>query len=150
MPSNPAPPSAPSARPGLALASAVMFVSDLDRSVEFYVRLLDWKVSLRDESVALLVGAGGFELYLRAMGPRAQHPLGFVGIQYLMWTAASEDELARCEAVLRTESSHVTRTAGVGFTVVEGRGPDHVPILITHPGPGQAPRHEILRRIYAW
>lgn len=127
-----------------------MFVTDLDRSVAFYERLLGWEVSLTDDTVALLVGSEGFELYLRAMGSRVQHPLGSVGIQYLMWTADGEDDLARCEGVLRSESAHVTRTAGDGFTVVEGRGPDNVPILVTYPGPGQVPRREILRRIYEW
>lgn len=146
MPSDPA----NTAARGLGLASAVMFVTDLDRSVAFYEQLLAWEVSLKDDTVALLVGSEGFELYLRAMGPRVQHPRGSVGIQYLMWTARDDDDLTRCEAVLREESPHVSRTVGDGFTVVEGRGPDSVPVLVTYPGPGQVPRHEILRRIYEW
>jgi Glyoxalase/Bleomycin resistance protein/Dioxygenase superfamily len=134
----------------LRLASAVMFVTDLGRSVTFYGELLAWRVTLADDTVALLVSPDGFELYLRSMGPRAQHPIGFVGIQYLMWTAEDEDDLRRCERILRAESPHVTSTDGDGFTVVEGRGPDHVPILVTYPGPDEVPRREILRRIYEW
>jgi hypothetical protein len=84
------------------------------------------------------------------MGPDTQHPLGFIGIQYLMWTAEDEADLQRCERVLQAESSRVSRTAGDGYTVVVGRGPDGVPILVSYPGPDQVPRHEILQRIYAY
>lgn len=135
---------------GLLLASAVMIVTELDRSVAFYEELLGWQVTVSDDEVALLVGPNGLQLYLRAMGHRIQHPRGFIGIQYLSWTATDETDLQRCEDVLRRESAHVMRTAGDGFTLVEGRGPDDVPVLITYPGPDQVPRHEILQRIYSW
>lgn len=138
------------AAPRLRLASAVMFVTELGRSVAFYEELLGWQVTVSDEEVALLVGPEGFQLYLRAMGPDTQHPLGFIGIQYLMWTALDEADLQRCERVLQAESSRVTRTTGDGYTVVVGRGPDGVPILVSYPGPDQVPRHEILQRIYAY
>jgi catechol 2,3-dioxygenase-like lactoylglutathione lyase family enzyme len=135
---------------GLRLASAVMFVTELNRSVVFYEELLGWHVAVSDESVALLVGPEGFQLYLRAMGRHTQHPLGFVGIQYLCWTASDEADLRRCEDVLRRESSRVSRTAGDGFVLIEGHGPDGVPVMVTYPGPEQVPRHGILRRIYEW
>lgn len=103
---------------GLRLASAVMVVTDLDRSVTFYEELLGWHVTVSDDTVALLAGPEGFELYLRTMGPGTQHPLGFVGIQYLIWTATDEADLQRCEDVLRRESPRVSRTTGHGFTRV--------------------------------
>ena len=137
-------------RPGVRLASAVMFVGELDRSVTFYGELLEWDIRLRDNAVALLVSPEGFQLYLRAMGPNAAHPLGHVGIQYLIWTADGADDLRRCESVLRAWSTQVRRTSADGFTVVEGRGPDDVPILIAYPGPDEARRHTIMQRIYAW
>ena len=135
---------------GLRLASAVMIVTELHHSITFYEELLGWQVAVADDEAALLVGPEGFELYLRAMGPGTQHPLGFVGIQYLIWTATDEADLRRCEDVLRRQSTQVTITAGDGFTLLEGRGPDHVPVLVTYPGPDQVPRHEILQRIYSW
>ena len=73
-----------------------------------------------------------------------------MGIQYLVWTADSEDDLRRCERVLRAQAAHVTSTTGDGFTVVAGRGPNHVPILVTYPGPDKAQRHRIMQRIYEW
>jgi predicted thioesterase len=134
----------------LRLASAVMFVHELDRSVAFYCELLGLDVTLRDDSVALLVSPDGYQLYLRSMGPNDSHPLGHIGIQYVIWTAQDEEDLRRCERVLRAHSHRVSIQTIDGFTIVEGRGPDDVPVLITFPGPDQAPRHQILQRIYQW
>jgi catechol 2,3-dioxygenase-like lactoylglutathione lyase family enzyme len=123
-------------RPGLRWV-----VRELERSVRFYRELLALEVAVHDNTAALLVSPDGFELYLRSMGPGAHHSLGSVGIQYLIWTADGEDDLRRCEQVLRAWSDQVTRQSIDGFTVVEGRGPDNVPVLVTHPGPdeGAAP-----------
>lgn len=136
--------------PRLRIASAVMFVHELDRSVAFYQELLALNVTVRDNTAALLVSPEGFQLYLRSMGPGAGHPLGNIGIQYVVWTADGEEDLRRCERVLRSHSVHVSSQTVDGFTLIEGRGPDDVPVVITYPGPDQAPRHEILRRIYQW
>jgi len=127
-----------------------MFVAELDRSVAFYRELLRWEVTVHDDTVALLVSPDGYQLYLRAMGKWAQHPMGNIGVQYLIWTARDEDDLIRCEQVLRKYSSQVASRTLEGFNLVEGRGPDDVPVLVTYPGPAQAPRHEILQRIYQW
>jgi predicted thioesterase len=137
-------------RPGMSLAPAVMFVRQLDRSVEFYRELLGLEVTLRDDTVALLVSQGGSQLYLRSMGPHDSHPVGNIGIQYVIWTAGSEEDLRRCEMVLRGHSRHVSVQTADNFTIVEGRGPDEVPVLITYPGPGRAHRKQILQRIYRW
>ncbi len=137
-------------RSRLRLATAVMFVTELERSVAFYRELLGWAVTVRDNTAALLVGPDGFQLYLRSMGKNAQHPLGHVGIQYLIWTAEDEADLRRCERILRAQSRQVSSQDGDGFSLVEGRGPDNVPVLVTFPGPDQAPRHLIMQRIYEW
>jgi hypothetical protein len=94
--------------------------------------------------------AGRAQLYLRRMGPNALHPLGHVGIRYLIWTAEDAADLDRCERLLRDHSPQVTRKTVDGFIVIEGRGPDHMPIMVTCPGPDQAPRRQIMRRIYRW
>ncbi len=134
----------------LQLASAVMFVAELDRSVAFYREFLDWDVTVHNESVALLVSPDGYQLYLRTRGRRAQHPVGTIGVQYLAWTARNVADLRRCEQMLRKYSTQVTCQTVDGFTLIEGYGPDHVPVMVTYPGPAQAPRHEILQRIYGW
>jgi catechol 2,3-dioxygenase-like lactoylglutathione lyase family enzyme len=135
--------------PRLRLASTVMFVRELNRSVSFYRDLLAMEVRIRDHTAALLVSPDGFQLYLRSMGPGAHHPLGNVGIQYLIWTADGEEDLRRCARLL-ARSGHVTSQTVDGITVVEGRGPDNVPVVVTYPGPDQAPSHEIPPRIYEW
>jgi catechol 2,3-dioxygenase-like lactoylglutathione lyase family enzyme len=134
----------------LSLASAVMFVSDLDRSVAFYAELLAWTIAVRDLDADLLTSPDGSQLYLRSRGPRAPRGLGQIGVQYLIWTAPSESELDRCEQVLTQQSRQVTRSTRDGFTLVEGRGPDNAPILIAYPGPQEAPRHQVMQRIYRW
>jgi catechol 2,3-dioxygenase-like lactoylglutathione lyase family enzyme len=139
----------PGRAPRLKLASAVMFVADLEQSVSFYRALLGLDVTVHDRLAALLAG-DGYQLYLRQIGPRAEHPSGPIGIQYLIWTAENEGDLERCEQVLRAQNANVTRSSTDGFTMVEGRGPDGVPIIVTYPGPDQAPRHEILQRIYTY
>jgi len=134
----------------MRLSSAVMFVSDLDRSVVFYCDLLQLTVAVKDDSAALLIGPENYELYLRGKGAQASHVLGSVGIQYLIWSAESEEDLNRCEEALRRESRQVRRQHLDGFDAVEGPGPDHVPIMIMYPGPDQVTRHKIIPRIYSW
>ncbi|NQX13340.1 hypothetical protein HQQ80_17065 [Microbacteriaceae bacterium VKM Ac-2855] len=134
----------------MKLTSAVMFVTELDRSVTFYERLLAVTATVQTGEAALLVTADGDQLYLRAIGDRAQHPLGAVGIQYLIWTANDRGELDRCETLLREQSARVTRADVDDIALLEGPGPDGVPIMISYPGPTATPREEIIERIYAW
>ena len=118
-------------RPRLTLASAVMFVADLERSLVFYQELLGLEAIARDDDAALLVSPDGYQPYLRTMGERAPHFSGTIGIQYLIWTAESDEDLDRCERVLKAHSPRVTSTTADGFRVVEGRGPDGVPVVVT-------------------
>lgn len=135
---------------GPRLASVVMFVRDLDRSVEFYRELLKMRVTVRTATAALLVGSDDMQVYVRRMG-RVSHGLGGIGVQYVIWTADSLDDLHRCERLLRERSARTSsREMADGFTVVEGRDPDDLPLVITYPGPSKAVRHEIMQRIYAW
>lgn len=134
----------------MRLSSAVTFVSDLDRSVAFYCDLLGLTCSIRDESAALLVGPENYELYLRGKHAQPSRVLGSVGIQYLIWSADSMEELQRCEEALRRESIHVRRERLDEFEVVEGRDPDHLAIMVVFPGPDQSARHAIIPRIYSW
>jgi catechol-2,3-dioxygenase len=135
---------------GARLGSAVMFVQHLDRSVSFYLAVLALEVADRSSSAALLISADGSQLILRAMGANAAHALGSVGVQYVIWTADGEEDLHRCERLLRERSAHrETRTSGRA-TVVEGRDPDDIVVMIAYPGPDQLPLHELPARIYGW
>ena len=135
---------------GARLSSVVMFVHDLDRSVKFYTGILGLEVADRSPTAALLSNAEGTQLVLRAMGLGADRALGSVGVQYVVWTAAGKEELERCEQVLREHGAHrETRVHGV-VSVVEGRDPDDIVLMITYPGPDEVPLHELPPRIYGW
>jgi catechol 2,3-dioxygenase-like lactoylglutathione lyase family enzyme len=144
----------PSARPeevdGPRLSTAVMFVHELDASVSFYGDVLQMAVTVQQPSAALLVNAGSFQLYLRQVGPRTSHPLGAIGVQYVIWTASSPEDLHRSERALKEHCRHVTRQVIDGITFIEGKDPSGVPVVITHPGPDQAARHAIMQRVYSW
>lgn len=132
------------------LGSVVMFVQQLDRSVAFYTELLRLEVTDRDATAALLLGAGGSQLILRSMGANAPRPLGAVGVQYVIWTAAGEDDLARCEQVLKHHGAYRETRSFEGAIAVEGRDPDDLVVMITYPGPDQLPEHHLPLRIYGW
>jgi catechol 2,3-dioxygenase-like lactoylglutathione lyase family enzyme len=82
---------------GMRMSSAVMFVADLAAAIDFYSELLEMRPTVSNGAAALLVNGDGCQLYLRAMSPRAQHPLGGLGVQYVIWTAPYEQVLMRCE-----------------------------------------------------
>ncbi len=137
---------------GARLASAVTFVRDLDPSVRFYQELLALEISDRSTTAALLVSPEGAHLILRAMGGEAVHALGSTGVQYVAWVVGGEEELARCERVLRAHGNHSGTRTVHGLTVVEGRDPDGIPVLVCYPGPDQLPpgQRRLWPRIYAW
>ena len=135
---------------GARLDSVVMFVHDLNRSVSFYSDILKLHVADRSATAALLIGAKRSQLILRAMGRGAEHALGGVGVQYVIWTADGPDDLTRCEKVLKDRSAWRDTRTTEHVTAVEGRDPDDIVVMITYPGPDQAPLHELPVRIYGW
>ncbi|HEX3924174.1 MAG TPA: VOC family protein [Streptosporangiaceae bacterium] len=135
---------------GARLSSAVMFVQNLDRSVNFYREVLDLEVLDRSATAALLASREGSQLILRSMGSGAVHSLGGVGPQYVIWTAADEADLDRCERVLKELSAHRDTRATDSAKAVEGRDPDDIVVMVTHPGPSEVPMHELPVRIYGW
>jgi catechol 2,3-dioxygenase-like lactoylglutathione lyase family enzyme len=135
---------------GARLSSAVMFVQNLDRSVNFYREVLDLEVLDRTATAALLASREGSQLILRSMGSGAVHSLGGVGFQYVIWTAADEADLDRCERALKELSAHRDTRASDSAKAVEGRDPDDIVVMITHPGPNEVPMHELPVRIYGW
>ena len=135
---------------GARLGSVVMFVHELDRSMEFYADVLALETTDRSPTAALLTSPAGAGLILRAMGQTAPHPLGSVGVQYVVWTAAGEEDLARCERVLAARGAHRDTRSNGGLTVVEGRDPNDIVLMVIYPGPDQLPLRELPVRIYGW
>jgi catechol 2,3-dioxygenase-like lactoylglutathione lyase family enzyme len=135
---------------GTRIGSVVMFVQDLDRSVRFYAEVLALQVADRSSTAALLVSGAGSQLVLRAMGHHANRALGSVGVQYVVWTAASEADLDRCEQVLKSRSAYRQRRASDSVDAVEGRDPDDIAVVVSYPGPEQVPLHQLPVRVYGW
>jgi catechol 2,3-dioxygenase-like lactoylglutathione lyase family enzyme len=135
---------------GARSGSVVMFVQELDRSVNFYADLLVLEVADRSSTAALLSNADGATLILRAMGAHSPHPLGSVGVQYVVWVAAGEEDLARAERALAARAAHRETRSHDGVTLVEGRDPDGIAVMICYPGPDQRPLRSLPTRIYGW
>jgi catechol-2,3-dioxygenase len=132
------------------LSSVVTFVQELDRSVTFYTEVLGLDVADRDATAALLVSANGTQLILRAMGGNAPHPLGGVGVQYVVWTAPDQDELDRCEQALKERQAYRTSRSMEGVSAIEGRDPDDIVVMVTYPAPDKMSEQRLPLRIYGW
>jgi hypothetical protein len=52
-----------------------------------------------------------------------------------------------CSEVLKERGAYVGRDISEGITLLEGRDPDGLPIMIVYPGAERAPRHVIHDRI---
>jgi catechol-2,3-dioxygenase len=100
------------------LNHAVLFVSDLDRAVKFYQRVLGMKVIAREPGAnAAFLRANHsdnhHDLGLFGLGRQASRPpRGHVGLYHLAWQVGTIDELSDARDVLlasgalRGESSH--------------------------------------------
>jgi CBS domain-containing protein len=130
------------------LASVMVFVSDLTRSLGFYQPLLRYAITVSDVDAALLAGPDGSQLYLHQVGDSAVRRNDGVGVGWVAWTAGGSHDLDRCAELLKERGAYERRDTSEGITVLEGRDPDGLPVLITHPGPDQLPRHLLSPRFY--
>ncbi len=131
---------------GTRLSAAVMFVRNLDKSLSFYRELLGLEIADQSSTAARLDSADGWQLVLRAFGENAPHSLGTIGVQYLLWTTASKADLDACEAVLRRLSAYrETRSAGQDVSLVEGRDPDDLVVMLVYAADGKPPLRELLK-----
>jgi len=136
---------------GPRLALVVVFVRDLEESAAFYCGLLRLSVVTRESTALVLSGDGASgAIVLRAIGPRGEHALGAVGVQYSCWAAPDMADLRRCERYLEERSALVETTTAEDRTVVEGRDPDGLPVMVMHVPDGADMSGEIMRRVYAW
>ena len=75
------------------VTSSVIFVSDIDRSVDFYRDVFACEVTIQNPDAALLLAPGGFQIYLIGHSARTPHPSGGIGPQYLVWAVNSPEDL---------------------------------------------------------
>jgi catechol 2,3-dioxygenase-like lactoylglutathione lyase family enzyme len=116
----------------MRLTSAVIFVRDLDRGVEFYCQLLELEPTMRTGEAVLLSVGDGDHLVLRGFEMAARSSPS-VGVQFLVWTARDREDLDRCTQVLEAWNALVSTWNEDDITVVEGHDPDRTPILVTFP-----------------
>lgn len=132
------------------LGAAVVFVTNLDRAVGFYTAVLGLAVVDRSPTAALLGEDGGPQLVLRAFGENAVHPLGGLGVQYLVWLTDSRADLDRCTELLRKRSAYrQTHTEGDEIAV-EGRDPDDLVLMLAYQPADHPGLRSLPARVYAW
>ncbi|MBV7701591.1 VOC family protein [Nocardia nova] len=130
------------------VTSCVIRVSNLDRSVRFYREVFECAQALREPDAVLVLSPSGFQLYLCQSRHHAGHPVGGLGIEQIVWSADSDEELRRIESRLRTWYPSTYTHASNGITFVDGVDPDGIRVLITHPTPQQLPREVIDDRFH--
>jgi hypothetical protein len=83
------------------VSSSVLFVSRLNRSIEFYRNVFSCTATIHYPDAALLLAPDGFQIYLIARGTRAEHPSGGIGLQYLIWAVDSDADLRNIAQALQ-------------------------------------------------
>jgi catechol 2,3-dioxygenase-like lactoylglutathione lyase family enzyme len=125
------------------VTSSVIFVSDIDRSVDFYQDVFACEVTIREREAALLLAPGGFQIYLIGRSARTPHPSGGIGLQYLIWAVNSAGDLQQLEQALQRYGRYSDTYTSGGVTFLRGRDPDGIRMLMAHPGPDELPRSVI-------
>lgn len=129
------------------VASALVRVADLERSVNFYCDVFSCHVAIRDPDTALLLAPNGFQLYLHSVS-QPQHPdVRDLGVEFLMWAADSESELQRITERLHAYDVATYSHTENGLTFVESCDTDGGRIIVAYPSPGQLPRKMIVSRL---
>ena len=84
------------------------------------------------------------------MGQAAPHRSGRSASSTSSGPRPDEEDLARCERALAGRAAHHGTRSNDGVTVVEGRDPDDMVLMVTYPGPDQLPLRKLPVRIYGW
>lgn len=130
------------------VTSSVLFVTQLTRTVDFYRRVFGCEVTVEDSDSAVMLAPGGFLIYVIPRGQRANHPLGAIGNQGLIWATETAEELAVFTAALKDEGCYRDTHVVDGNTYVEGRDPDDLRIIVAHPSPAQSPRSVVAAQFF--
>ncbi len=129
------------------VASCVIRVSELDRSLKFYCDVFSCKVLIQELDMALLLAPNGFQLYLHADLRFRHRGPGAIGVQYLMWATDNESDLQRITQRLRAYDVAAYSYTQGGVTFVEGCDPDKERVIVAYPSPRQLPREVIAKRL---
>jgi catechol-2,3-dioxygenase len=115
--------------PVARLNHAVLFVRDLDRSVDFYSRVFGFEEIAREGGMMAFMRAAGsdnhHDLGLMAVGPDAPRPpRGSTGLYHLAWQVPAIEDLARAAEVLSGEGALGGASDHGATKSLYGRDPD--------------------------
>ncbi|TMG01141.1 MAG: VOC family protein [Chloroflexi bacterium] len=116
--------------PVTRLNHAVLYVSDIERSADFYTRAFGFEEIGREGPMAFFRAAGSsnhHDLALFGVGPAASQPArGAVGLYHLAWEVPSIEDLAAAASTL-TELNALTGMSDHGATKsLYGQDPDGI------------------------
>jgi hypothetical protein len=134
---------------GANIASSVVRVANLDRSLRFYCDVFSCLVVIREDDMALLLTPKGFQIYLHEMSEFRPHrrAVGVPGVEYLMWATDSRSELQRITERLHAYDTAVYSHNINGLAIVEGSDPDRCRVIVAYPSARQLPRTVIAERL---
>ncbi|BDY26869.1 VOC family protein [Mycolicibacterium mageritense] len=133
----------------VTVASCVVRVTDLDRSVEFYRDVFSCHVGVQSEDMALLLTTKGFQIYLHVKEPFLARGIGVLGVQHLVWSTDSESDLEQISRRLQDydPAAYLHTDDATGLNFLDACGPDAERIIITYPSPHELPRTAIADRL---
>ncbi len=132
----------------LSMQASLLNVSDLDRSIDFYRDVFDFREATRSDGVAALMinesTAGQQVLVLRATsGLRSPHAgRGSIGMRSLALEAGSPEELGVIEQKLVARRALVARGRTQTWEAIVGVDPDHIEFSISSSLTGMPIRNE--------
>jgi catechol 2,3-dioxygenase-like lactoylglutathione lyase family enzyme len=130
------------------VASCVVHVANLDRSLLFYCDVFSCRVVSREPDMALLLTPRGFQLYLHEVnGLQRRGAFTAPRVHYAMWATESQSELQRIAERLREHDSAVYSHNVDGLTIVEASDPDKCRVIVAYPSPRQLPRTLVADRL---
>jgi catechol 2,3-dioxygenase-like lactoylglutathione lyase family enzyme len=130
------------------VSSSVLFVSRLNRSIEFYRNVFSCTATLHYPDAALLLAPDGFQIYLIARGTRAEHPSGGIGLQYLIWAVDSDADLRNIAQALQERVARTSTYTSGGVSFLAARDPDGIRVVVAHPSPEKLPRAVLGAQLY--
>ena len=134
-----------------AIRTALIAVTDVDRSAAFYTEVSRLDEIAHDGSVAILGDAApsGFILMLRESRASTRHGQQSLGLRSITFNVGSTAELDRVETLLREQDRFTSRreiVEGVS-DLLFGRDPDNLPLAFVSYSAGVAPSSDYYRTV---
>jgi catechol 2,3-dioxygenase len=116
----------------------VINVADLNRSIDFYREVLDFRVLSQSDQLAAVSAPGSDRpqvIVLRAFGSSPVGGARHTGLRAFLLEVESVDQLERIASELETRRLLVSRRDHSEWTAVVGHDPDRVAVVVAC-GPG--------------